>query len=72
MASKSKKRNGTRNRPRGGGARMASGPGYAVRSYEVTSEPITDLPENKLPPDLAAEIDRLYHFTQTNPRDCHH
>ena len=41
---------------------------YAVVSYEITSEPLTELPENKLPPDLAAQIDRLYHLVQSSSR----
>ena len=43
---------------------------YAVVSYEITSEPLTDLPENKLPPDLAAHVERLYQLTHSSPRDA--
>jgi tetratricopeptide (TPR) repeat protein len=42
----------------------------AVVSYEITWEPLTNLPENKLPPALAAQVDRLYFLVQSHPRDA--
>lgn len=65
-----KKRKGMPRRPGNRHVHAAPDNAYAVVSYEITSEPLTELPENKLPPDLAAQIDRLYHHVQTHPRDA--
>jgi tetratricopeptide (TPR) repeat protein len=66
----SRKRKTTRRRHSSRRARATSDGTYAIISYEITSEPLTDLPENQLPPDLAAHIDRLYHLTNSSPRDA--
>jgi tetratricopeptide (TPR) repeat protein len=57
---------------RPGGTRVQPAPDNAdaVVSYEITWEPLTNLPENKLPPKLAAQVDRLYHHLQSHPRDA--
>ena len=65
-----KKRKGMPRQPRSRRARAASANACAVVSYEITSEPLSELPENKLPPYLAAAIERLYYHVQSHPRDA--
>lgn len=42
----------------------------ALVSYEVTWERLTDIPENRLPLDLLAEINRLYRLIHSRPREA--
>jgi hypothetical protein len=65
-----KKRKRTARRPGRRRAHDAPDRAIAVVSYEITWEALTDLPENRLPPDLAADVDRLYFHLQTHPRDA--
>jgi tetratricopeptide (TPR) repeat protein len=65
-----KKRKGMPRRPASRRAHAAQDNAIAVVSYEITWEPLTELPENKLPPEVAAQIDRLYHHLQSHPRDA--
>jgi tetratricopeptide (TPR) repeat protein len=51
-------------------AHTAGGSAYEFISYEVTTEPLYELPENKLPPELAAEIERLYQLVNSRPLDA--
>lgn len=66
----SKKRKGTQRRPKSRRSRVTSDNTYAIVSYEITSEPLTDLPENRLSPELADHVERLYHLTNSSPRDA--
>ena len=66
----SKKRKGMPRRSGNRHARATSDNTYAVVSYEVTSEPLHEVPENKLPPELAGQIDRLYYLVHSSPRDA--
>jgi len=65
-----KKRKGVPRRLGSGRAHAAPDNAIAVLSYEITWDPLTELPENKLPPDLAAQVDRLYLQVQTQPREA--
>jgi tetratricopeptide (TPR) repeat protein len=57
-------------RPASGRTRAIADDAVALVSYEITWGPVTEIPENKLPPDLAAEIERVFFQLKSHPRDA--
>jgi hypothetical protein len=66
----SKKRKGMPRRPRRRRSTAACDRIIIITSCEITPEPLTELPENQLAPDLAAHVARLHHLTRSSPRDA--
>lgn len=62
----------THKRSQHGSRRASAGTadGFVLAGYEVTTEPLPNLPENKLPAEIASEVDRLYQLVRSHPADA--